>query len=197
MCHLEIGREDRGAERDRVAREEQPIGLQRFEDVAHGGRPALDRVEVELAGWARLAAHRPHQVFVHDLLVMDEHTVRHGIVVADDRVDKFVNEGIALERELRDREVDHLSQQGGAEHVAVLGKPRVEARSNAVLLWHSAQSRLDVHDTSGFGKGELAEQEEAVTWLGCDPVGIASASVQECRLRGLRDCPWPRRSARS
>ena len=97
MRHLEIGREDRRAERDRVAGVEQPVGLQRLEDVAHRGRAALDRVEVELAGWARLAAHRPHQVFVHDLLVVDEHAVGHRIVVADDRVDEFVDEGVGLE----------------------------------------------------------------------------------------------------
>ena len=50
MRHLEVGREDRRAERDGVAGEQQPVGLQRFEDVAHRGRAALDRVELELAG---------------------------------------------------------------------------------------------------------------------------------------------------
>ena len=50
--HLEIGREDRRAERDRVAGHQQPVGLQRLEDVAHRRRAALDRVEVELARWA-------------------------------------------------------------------------------------------------------------------------------------------------
>ena len=103
--HLEVGREDRRAERDGVAREQQPVGLQRLEDVAHRGGAALDRVEVELAGWARLAAHRPHQIFVHDPLVVDEHAVGHRIVVADDRVDKLVHEGVRLELEGLDREL--------------------------------------------------------------------------------------------
>ena len=60
--HLEVGRENRRAEGDRVAGIEQAVGLQRLEDVAHGGGAALDGIEVELA-WRRLvAAHRPHQV---------------------------------------------------------------------------------------------------------------------------------------
>ena len=59
MRHLEVGREDRRAERDRVAGKQQSVGLQRFEDVAHRGGAALDRVKIELAGRARLSAHRP------------------------------------------------------------------------------------------------------------------------------------------
>ena len=47
--HLEVRREDRHAERDRVAGVEDPVALQRLEDVAHGGGAALDRVELELA----------------------------------------------------------------------------------------------------------------------------------------------------
>ena len=74
--HLEIGREDRRAQRDRVAGMQQPVGLQRFEDVAHRGRAAFDRVKIELAGRPRLAAHRPHQILVHDPLVVDQHAIR-------------------------------------------------------------------------------------------------------------------------
>ena len=79
----------------------QPIGLERLEDVAHRGRAALDRVEIESAGRARLAAHRPLQVLVHDPLVVDEHPVGHRIVVADDRINQFVDERIRIERERR------------------------------------------------------------------------------------------------
>ena len=71
MRHFDIRREDRCAQRDRVARMQQPIRFQRFEDVAHRGRAALDRIEVELAGGPRISAHRPHQVFVRDALVVD------------------------------------------------------------------------------------------------------------------------------
>ena len=125
--HLEIGREDRRAERDRVAGEQQPVGLQRLEDVAHRGGAALDRVEVELAGRARLSAHRPHQILVHDPLVVDQHAIGHRIIVADDRIDEFVDECIRLEPELLDRELHHRGQEAGTGHVRVLREPGVEA----------------------------------------------------------------------
>ena len=103
---------------------QQPIGLQRFEDVAHRGRAALDRVEIELAGRARLAAHRPHQILVHDPLVVDQHAVGHRIVVADDRIDELVDECIRLELEGLDRELHHRRKERRARHVPVLSRAR-------------------------------------------------------------------------
>ncbi len=90
--HLEVRREDRHAERDGVALIEDAVGLERLEDVAHGGRAALDRVDLERALRMRVAAHRPLQVLVHDLLVVHQHAVRHGVVVADDRVRQLEDE---------------------------------------------------------------------------------------------------------
>ena len=182
MRHLEVGRENRRAERDRVAGKQQPIGLQRFEDVAHRGSAALDRVNVELAGGVRFAAHRPHQVFVHDPLVVDQHAIRHRIIVADDRIDKFVDECIGLELEGLDRKLHHRGKKVGARHVRVLRKPCVEARRDALGLRHPADSGGVLHHPLAFGDGELAEQEETFARRGRDPVGIAAAGIQE---RGL------------
>ncbi len=57
--HLEVRREDRHAQRDRVALIEDAVGLQRLEDVAHGGGAALDRVDLELALRARACRTSP------------------------------------------------------------------------------------------------------------------------------------------
>ena len=183
--HLEVRREDGRAERDGVAREQQAIGFERLEDVAHRGSPALDRVEVELAFGMRLAADRPHQVFVHDPLVVDEHAVGNGIVVADDRVDKLVDEGVGIELEGLDRELDHLGQEGRARHVLVHREPRVEAPRDPAGLRHASDPGAYLHHPLAFEDRELAEQEEALAWRGGDPVGIAAAGIEEGRLRGL------------
>ena len=104
--HLEIRREDRRAERDRVAGIEQALVLQRLEDVAHRRRAALDRIEVELHVRAVAGAHRPHQVFVGDRLVVDEGAVGNRVMVADDGIGQFVDEGVGFEGKLGDCEVD-------------------------------------------------------------------------------------------
>ena len=181
--HLEIGREDRRAERDRVAGKQQSVGLQRFEDVAHRGGAAFDRVDVELAGRVRLSAHRPHQIFVHDALVVDQHAIGHRIMVANDRIDELVDECIRVEPEGLDRELHHRGQEVRAGHVHVLREPCVEASCDAFGLRHPTDSGRFLHRPFAFGDGKLAEQEETFARRGGDPVRIAAASIQE---RGLR-----------
>ena len=63
---------------------QQSVGLQRFEDVAYRRSAPFDGVKIELAGRARVAAHSPHQIFLHDPFVVNQHAVGHRIVVADD-----------------------------------------------------------------------------------------------------------------
>ena len=183
--HLQVRREDGRAERDGVAREQQAIGFEGLEDVAHRGRPALHRVELERALGPRLAADRPHQVFVHDPLVMDEHAVGNGVVVADDRIDQLVHEGVRLELEGLDRELDHLGQEGRARHVLVHREPGVEAPSDAAGLRHASDPGAHLHHPLAFEDRELAEQEEALAWRGGDPVGVSAAGIEEGRLRPL------------
>ena len=100
--HLDVGREDRRRQRNGIAGNQQAVGLQRLEEVAHRRRAALDRVDVELAGWLRVAANGPHQIFVHDLLVVHQHAVRHRIIVADDGIDELVHEGVRIEAKFLD-----------------------------------------------------------------------------------------------
>ena len=105
---LKVGGKDWRAQRDRVSGMQQAIGLHRFEDVAHRSRAALDRVQVELACRSRYPAHRPHQVLVHDALVVDQHAVGDRVIVADDRIYELVDKGIRLEPERFYRKRHHL-----------------------------------------------------------------------------------------
>ncbi len=187
--HLEVRGEDRHAERDRVARIENPVALQRLEDVAHGGGAALDRVELERAFRPRGSAHRPLQVLVDDLLVVHQHAVRHRVVVADDRIDQLVHELVGVEAELLHRPRHHRLQERRARHVRVLAQPGFEPAGNARCLGHAAHARRQVEHALALGDRELAEQEERLARLGGDPVRVAATGVQvgERRfLRGLR-----------
>ncbi len=178
MRHLEVGREDRGHHRDGVARIEQPVGFERLEDVAHRRRAALDGVEAERARRAGLAAHRPLQILAHDALVVHEHAIRHRIVVADDRVDQFVHEGVGVEIELLHRPRHHGSQQSGAWHVAVRLQPGDEAGGNPRGFRHSPDPSRQLQRALALGDGELAEEEEGRAGLGRDPVRISPARVE-------------------
>ena len=187
--HFQVGREDRRSERDRVAGVQQPVGLQRLEDVAHRSGAALDRVEIELAGGARLAAHRPHQILVHDPLVVDQHSIRHRIVVADDRIDQLMDECIRFELEGLDCELHHCRKEGGARHIPLRLEPGVQTSRNAAGLRHAADTCGMIHHPLAFGAGELAEEEERVARPCCNPVGIAAPGIQEGGLRGPRGLP--------
>ena len=174
--HLEVGREDRRGQGDRVTRIEQPVGLHGLEDVAHGGGAALDRVEVERALGARLAAHGPLQVLPDDLLVVDQHPVRHRVVVADDGVDQLVDEGIGVEAELLHRPRNHGGKDGSTRHVGVLRQPGLEPGRDAFLAGHAAHAGRQVEDALALGDRELAQEEEGLAGLGGDP-------VRDCRAR--------------
>ena len=186
MRHLEIGRENRRAERDGVARVQQSIGLQRFEDVAHRGGAAFDRIEIEFAGGPRLAAHRPHQILVHDPLVVDQHAVGHRIVVADDRIDELVHECIRLEAECLHREGDHRGEEAGARHLRMFFEPGIEPDRDALRLRHAAEAGGMLHHALALGDRELTEQEKAFARRRGDPIRIAAAGIEECRLRRPR-----------
>ena len=49
LRNLDVGRENRHADRDLVARRQQPVLAQRLEDVGDAGRPAFDREQVHAA----------------------------------------------------------------------------------------------------------------------------------------------------
>jgi hypothetical protein len=182
--HLEVGGEDGGAEGDPVALVQQAVALQRLEDVAHRGRAALDREQVELAGVRIAAAHGPIQVLVRHPLVVDEHPVRHRVVVADDRIDQLVDEGVSVEAERLDRERHHALQELGTGHVLVLLEPAGEAVGDPVLRGHAAHARRQVHHPSRLGHRELAQEEEALARGGGDPVRVAAPGVEE-HVRGF------------
>jgi hypothetical protein len=78
----------------------QAVGLQRLEKATYCRCAALDRIKVETARWPRLAAHCPHQIFVHDPFIVHQHAIQHRIVIADDGVDEFGNKCIRFETEL-------------------------------------------------------------------------------------------------
>jgi len=116
---------------------------------------------------------------VHDPFVVDQHAVGDRVVVADDRVDEFVNEGVGLEAELLDGELRHFGKEAGARHVRMLRKPRGEPGGDAAGLRHAADAGWMLHHPLALGQRELSEEEEALTGGGGDPVGIAAASIEE------------------
>ena len=86
-----------------------------------------------------------------------------GIVVADDRVDQLVNEGIGIELELLDREVTISDRNGAPGMSCVLGEPGVEPRSDArCACGMPPMPGGCVHHPLALGDRELAEQEEAL-----------------------------------
>ena len=71
------------------------------------------RVQVELFGGRRLAAHLPCEVGLEDnLLGVHEHAVGHRVVVADDGVDQLPDERVRFEAEALDAEGTDLPEQG-------------------------------------------------------------------------------------
>ena len=123
---------------------QQAIGFQRFEDVAHGRRAAFNCVEVELAGGLRISAHCPHQVLVGDALVVDQHAIGYRVIVADDRVHEFVDEGVRIESERLHRKRHHLREKGRAGHVSVLSEPRLKTAGDTLRLAAFRRDRRDV-----------------------------------------------------
>jgi hypothetical protein len=126
----------------------------------------------------RLAAHRPLQIFPNDLLVVDEHAIGHRIVVADDRVDQFVDECVGVETEFLHRPRNHILQECRAREIGVRVEPGVEARGHARRLRHAADAGRQIHRSAALGNRELTEQEERRTRLGGDPVRVPSPGVQ-------------------
>ena len=99
MRQLKIRCEDGSAQRNGVARPQQAIHLQRFEDVTHRRGAALDRIEIELAGRNRISADGPHQVLVNNALVVYEHSIWNRIVIANDGIDELVDKSIRFKSE--------------------------------------------------------------------------------------------------
>ncbi len=65
----------------------------------------------------------------------------------------------------------------------MLGEPCLETSSDSLRLRHSADTGGMLHHPFAFGDRELTQQEEAFARSGGDPVGVAAASIEECRLR--------------
>ena len=178
--HLDIGGKNRHADGDLVALLEEAIRLERVEDVAHGRRAAFDGEEVELPPGRLSAAQLLDQVGVNGLLGVSEHPVGRGVLVADDRVGKFVNEGIRVEPQLLDAVIHGFAQELDARPVWIPPHPGIKARGNAVLLGHPGQVE-QVQRAFGFLDRELAEREEGFARGGGGPVGIAPSGVEEER----------------
>jgi hypothetical protein len=123
---------------------------------------------------------------VHDALVVDEHAVGHGVVIADDGVHQLMHEGVSVELEGRDRERDHLREEGRAGLIGVLPEPASQAGGDALGRRHAGDAGGMLHHAPGLREGELAEQEEALARLGGDPVGVAASGIEERGLGGLR-----------
>ena len=126
----------------------------------------------------RAAAHRPLQVLVNDLFVVHQHSVRHRVVIADDRIDQFVHELVGVEAELLHRPGHHRLQEGRARHVGVLGEPGFEAGRHARRLGHAANAGRKIEHSLALRDRELPEQEVPLARLGRDPVRVAAAGVQ-------------------
>ena len=75
---------------------------------------------------------------MRDALVMDQHPVGNRVVVADDRVDEFVDEGVRLKLECLHRKRYHLPRGRRTGHVGVPDQPRVQTARNALGLRHSS-----------------------------------------------------------
>ena len=167
---------------DGIARAQQAIGFQRLEDVTHCCCATLNRIQVEFACGLRISAHSPHQVLMRNPFVVDEHAIGHWIVITNDGVHQFMDERIGLKPECLHCEGNHRGEEGGTWHLSVLLQPSLEAASDALSLRHSAETGRMLHHTLTFGDGELTEKKVALARSRGDPIGIATAGIQESRL---------------
>jgi hypothetical protein len=109
---------------------------------------------------------------------VDEHAIGHRIVVADDRVDQFVDECVGIEAEFLHRPGDHVFQECSAGQVGVRVEPGGEARGHTWRLRHASDAGGQIHRPPALGNRKLTEQEERRTRLGGDPVRVPSPGVQ-------------------
>src|SRR6266404_7106593 len=116
--------------------------------------------------------------------IVYKHAVGNRIIVSDYVIHKFVDKGVRLEPEFFHRERHHLREKGRTRHIGVFAKPRLEPTGNPLSLRHSTDSRRVIHHTLTLSDRELTEQEVTFAWSSSDPIGIAAASVEECRLCG-------------
>jgi hypothetical protein len=105
---------------------------------------------------------------------MYQHAVRDRVIVADDRLHKFVDDGVRLESKLLDRECDHIRKERGAGHLLVLNKPGIKTARNTLGLRHSTYTCGKIHHAFTFCDRELPQQEEPLARRGGNPVGIAA-----------------------
>jgi hypothetical protein len=125
---------------------------------------------------------------MHDALVVDQHSIGNRVIVADNRIDKFMNECVAIKTEFLDGKLRHFRKEPGAGHVRMLAKPSLEAGRNAIGLRHSADSGRMLHHTLALGHRKLTEQEKPLARCGRNPVRIAAAGIKEGCLGRLRCC---------
>src|SRR2546429_9855626 len=112
---------------------------------------------------------------MHDPLVVDQHTIGNRIIVADNRVDEFVNEGVALKTEFFDSKLRNFRKETGARHVRMLAEPSPESGRYATGLWHSPDSGRMLHYALGFGLCMLTKQVNPLTATVSNPVLISLA----------------------
>ncbi|MCY1365751.1 hypothetical protein D9M69_526130 [compost metagenome] len=178
MRDLDVGREDRHAQRDGVAGRQQVVLAQAVEQVGHGGGAAFHRVHVELAHEGVGADHFLVDVLAHDDLGQAQHAVGHRVVAAQDGLAHLVDEVAGRQAQL----VAHVGHGGLDEAHAGLALVRLgeelEARLDALALRKAAHVRhVDVR-ALGLGHGKEAELEEAMARGGGQKVRVAAAGVE-------------------
>ena len=109
---------------------------------------------------------------MHHLFGMDEHAIRHGVVVADDRVDEFVNERVRLEAET----LCCVLQQRAGTRVLAIAKPGAQPIGNPSGARHACDAGRMRHHPRCFVQGKMTEREESA----------AHAQRSNSGCRGLR-----------
>ena len=174
---LEVRRVGRGGDRDGVTRADDPVHLERREDVGHGRRAALGGEHVEPVVVVERRTREPQHVALGHLLEVRLHPVRRRVSEPEHGPDQLVHPLVGVEPELTDRELHGAAEEGGA-HVGahVLGEVGEEA------LVDPGDRRHLAPDVGGavcvrLLRGEQAEAEERRSRFGDGPVRLSPPRV--------------------
>ena len=125
---------------------------------------------------------------MHDPFVVDQHAIGNRIIVADDRIDEFVDEGIGSKPNFLTANCTIAERKPAPGMSECLREPGLEPGRDAAGLRHAADPGRMLHHALALGHGKLAEQEKPLAGRGSDPVRIAAAGIQEGGLGRLGCC---------
>ena len=179
VWNLDIGREGRNRQGNRVAAMQESVLHERVEDVAHRRRAPFHGEQVELPFRWPAIAHFLGEEFMHDALAAAEHPVRHGIRIADDALGQFVGEGLRIELELVDAPVPGVGQQLDAGGLRIRFKKFLKAPRETGSLRNLTSEIEDVDPAAGLFEAEAQEGSKGVARRGAKPVRVAAAGVEE------------------